>query len=133
MKKLIYIFILTTVFGCKIFGQPDTLEYYSKSWGDSMIVENQRLSDSVHQIDSAMSEMIKIILDMKLNVDTAYWQNDYADYSFMAISESGKAEARITLSDSTFMRLLYVGNSMNCMVRNKDGWIKGQLNFNFER
>jgi hypothetical protein len=133
MKKLTYITILTMFYGCSLFGQPDTLEYYSKSWGDSMMVENKNLRDSIVRIDSNFNAMISVILDMKLNVDTAYWENSFADFTFRARSENGLAEAEITLADSTYMRLLYVDDSMNCMVRNKDGWIKGQLNFNFDR
>lgn len=133
MNKIIYITILTTCFGCQLFGQPDTLEYYSKSWGDSMKLENRLLKDSIAKQDSNFNYLMSVILDMKLQTDTAYWQNETEGFIFKSSSESGKAEAEITLTDSTYMRLLYVGGSMNCLVKNKDGWIKGQLNFNFDK
>ena len=134
MRTTIKIFIALVFTSCSLFSQkPDTLLYYTKEYGDSLKSENTLLKDTISDLKFALDETINVVLDMHLNVDSAYWENTFADFTFRAKSESGKAEAEIILTDSTFMRVLYVGDSMNCMVKNKEGWIKGQLNFNFDK
>jgi hypothetical protein len=137
MKKLIYILMILGLTSCKLFSQPpDTLEYYSKDWGDSMKVVNESLRDSIIMYDSVRSENEKLtdsltqlnyihnlVIDrldsLTLLTDTAYWSNFNSLMQVDFRQENDMVEMIINKSDSTWIRFIYVNDYAGYTVKRK--------------
>lgn len=117
MNKIIYILTITLFYGCQLFGQPDTLEYYPKTWGDSIKQENQTLKDSINHVNELYGQIVNTLDSVTLMSDSAYWSNINSNYKVDIKSENSLFEAVIHIQDTILLRFLYVDFKANYFVK----------------